>query len=291
MILFLYHNFKFIGAGSRGVNILKIMRKRDRIPMKGRTELKYFISEDQYPRIKADLLQFMHHDKNVGKNNKYTVRSLYLDTPELKFYYEKVEGCESRMKIRLRCYEDENRLLSPWFLEIKCKYGNIVIKTCEIKFHSELLRWQISHLSTINLRKLIEQAGNDNQVRKMSTILRYHLEPNVLILYDREPLVYEERFGFRVTFDSRIRSAFTVNPFKKVGVAGQILRDKVMEVKFFGRSVPFWMSRIIQKYGLQNEAISKYCYGLEVNSPLSGGCRARVSIDEGINSSALCIVT
>ena len=59
-----------------------------------------------------------------------------------------------------------------------------------------------------------------------------------------------------------------------------------MEVKF-SLSMPHWMQRIIRKYELRQQAISKYCHAVDTGFPLSGVPTERAFSAEGITPAAV----
>jgi len=92
-----------------------------------RRELKYYLPEQVYPelmRLIRDYMKLDEHLEEAGSSN-YVVRSLYLDTDDLKCYYEKKDGVHTRRKFRIRAYGDDS---SSVFFEIKRRYNNIVVK-------------------------------------------------------------------------------------------------------------------------------------------------------------------
>ena len=94
-----------------------------------RYELKYFIYPDEMGSVRSLVEPFMHIDKyaNGFRNGRYTVRSIYFDTPTLRFYHEKDAGTQIRKKLRVRTYNRFTRDAVS-FLEIKRKYGNAIYK-------------------------------------------------------------------------------------------------------------------------------------------------------------------
>jgi len=74
-----------------------------------------------------------HLERNGKKN--YLVRSLYLDTDNLKFYREKQSWISHRRKFRVRAY---NQDYSKVFLEIKQKKHDFVLKDRACIHYDEL---------------------------------------------------------------------------------------------------------------------------------------------------------
>src|SRR5690625_5774364 len=82
-----------------------------------RKEQKYLITKEQYHELVQQMSPYMRADK-YGVDGKYTVTSLYFDSPDHKIYYETKNKLSYRQKLRLRVYgqEDNN---STAFCEVK----------------------------------------------------------------------------------------------------------------------------------------------------------------------------
>ena len=92
-----------------------------------RHELKFYLPEELYPDLIRQIRPYMALDPYLRQTEakSYLVRSLYLDTDDLKAYNEKLFGAYHREKFRVRAYNHEP---STIFLETKRKYNNIVVK-------------------------------------------------------------------------------------------------------------------------------------------------------------------
>lgn len=85
-----------------------------------RREKKYILSYDQFRVLDKKLSCILYPDKHNGISG-YRVRSLYFDKPGNGDYNDKIDGIETRRKIRLRIYPPE---WSSAMLEIKQKQGD-----------------------------------------------------------------------------------------------------------------------------------------------------------------------
>jgi hypothetical protein len=230
----------------------------------GRHELKYFITPGEYHSLKAWLDLYTRPDKWIAKGRKhYTIHSIYFDTHDLDFYFEKMDGVKVRKKLRIRGY-DGNDDMRDIFLEIKRKYGNVVVK--------ERAPLKLRHVEPIldsgRPQEVLPQATfRDLRVigKFLHTIKARALRPSVLVVYEREALVGREDNRTRITFDGDVRCAFgprlrhiftdgiTTMPFA---------RTIIMELKFDG-PMPPWMRRLVWQFGLAARPISKYCASIE----------------------------
>ncbi|WP_255536167.1 polyphosphate polymerase domain-containing protein [Planococcus beigongshangi] len=91
-----------------------------------RKEQKYLITRKQYTELVRELAPYMRNDRN-GEQGRYTVSSLYFDTPDKTIYFETKNKVKYRQKLRLRVYgEVESGMKS--FFEIKQKHDKVVHK-------------------------------------------------------------------------------------------------------------------------------------------------------------------
>lgn len=68
-----------------------------------RYEIKYLLDEFRVPDLRAALAARMGSDP-FSPQGGYPVTSLYYDTEDLRFYWEKIEGLRFRRKLRMRLY-------------------------------------------------------------------------------------------------------------------------------------------------------------------------------------------
>ena len=68
-----------------------------------RYEFKYFIDDKRYREVMDCLGQYLVPDPYAAKcpGYKYTVNSLYLDSPNKLHYGEKMEGIKCRRRVRI----------------------------------------------------------------------------------------------------------------------------------------------------------------------------------------------
>src|SRR5262245_41914911 len=93
-----------------------------------RFEQKYLITEDLALNVRDFVRSYLELDENgVGKPNfSYPVHSLYLDSDDLKTYWDTINGNKNRYKLRLRFYNSLPD--SPVFFEIKRRMNNCIMK-------------------------------------------------------------------------------------------------------------------------------------------------------------------
>lgn len=208
------------------------------------------------------MMPYLKHDyySELRPLNEYTVRSIYLDTPELNSYYEKLSGIKVRNKFRIRGYniltQDSNV-----FFEIKRKDGVYVSKDrAPVCYNSMNDFINFSDLSKIKNHSI----EYDKRIRSAENFIFYlkrdKLKPIIDIVYEREALECKFGSNLRITFDMNIRSFLTENindSFKEKDMKILFPSNFVLEVKY-NRILPSWVPIIINKYNLNKEAVSKY---------------------------------
>lgn len=89
-----------------------------------REEKKFLIHIEDFLKKSHTLDQLLTQDEHNGVHG-YTIRSLYFDTIEDNDFFEKLNGIETRRKIRLRCYDPNG---DTAVLEMKQKQGSKQLK-------------------------------------------------------------------------------------------------------------------------------------------------------------------
>jgi hypothetical protein len=98
---------------------------------KGRYEYKYAIPITQRDRVVQIAEPFVRPDPHAGELERggrgYKVHTLYLDTPDLRDYYHRMDQRKIRHRLRIRTYGQAGEQ-QPVFLEMKRKLENWVVK-------------------------------------------------------------------------------------------------------------------------------------------------------------------
>ncbi len=73
-----------------------------------RLEYKYIVPSNKLESLRNALLPFVQYDpySNIRGDKQYTVKSIYLDSRNLKDYRDKIDGVYKRKKVRIRGYND-----------------------------------------------------------------------------------------------------------------------------------------------------------------------------------------
>jgi SPX domain protein involved in polyphosphate accumulation len=234
-----------------------------------RYELKYHISRTLMPDIRSIIEPHVRFDSHCADlpGNQYTVRSIYFDSEELDFYFDKLDSVRVRKKLRVRTYNLASEA-APAFLEIKRKIGRRGLKE---RLMLDLQRVDPA-LSDEDAETVLP--GITFLDRKVLDKFRFNLinrdmRPVVLVTYEREAYIGRENERYRVTFDQNIRSL--INPRLDQIFEENELRvfeedNFVLEMKFDER-MPRWMTRVVRRLNLRSESYSKYVHGIDAWTP------------------------
>ncbi|MBQ0825169.1 polyphosphate polymerase domain-containing protein [Streptomyces tagetis] len=227
-----------------------------------RFELKYLVPVEQAAEIRDELAGRMDRDPHSPVGG-YGVWSLYYDTPQLRFYWEKIEGLKFRRKLRIRHYGNLDGVTdeSPVCVEIKQRVNRVTQKR----------RITLSYGVARQLcdgRRVVDHSARETAFVQevLELITRLNLQATVITGYQREALVGRDAdTGLRVTFDRRVRgrdrdfhfgietpeNRFTIPPHLSV-----------MEVKVNERT-PHWITDLAARRNLHLVRISKYVQSIE----------------------------
>ena len=224
------------------------------------------------------ILPFVNIDPFVRSNeaHHYVVRSIYFDSPELDYYFEKIEGVPNRKKIRLRGYDTPESSNSTVFTEIKRKF-QIPIKKDRAKLKFD------EAIKLFNHDLKIEDVWNNANQLENANRFFYHigkanLKPVVLVAYDREPYLSKTDETIRVTIDKNLRSyafpsiedLYTDHQLKLV-----MPNTFILEVKF-NKFYPSWMKSIAHTLNLKQVSASKYCLSIDAQHMLNQSTKFKV---------------
>lgn len=230
-----------------------------------RYELKYVVPGRYLAAIRERIRPFVLEDPHGGgrRPGAYTVRNIYFDTRNLRFYRDSILGATARKKIRLRTYNDEERH-EPAFLEIKRRRGR--------RAYKERLQLPLADvdaaLETDGPRHFL--VGRELSEGRILDRIRYfvrslELRPSLLLRYDREAWIGSGNPRDRITFDRRIGcgSAPSFDEiFREEGLS-ELEGDRVvMELKF-DDEMPAWMQRFTGELRFRPTSFSKYSHGVE----------------------------
>lgn len=228
-----------------------------------RYEYKYVIDHRQCVDFCRDLEPFTRPDPHCTDELGYGVRSLYWDSPERTFFWEKIEGFKDRRKLRFRRYPASDQV----FIEIKQRTDRTIQK--------RRTRWPLDRTLAVfgphtseksEDSELTDEERNDPVVREALVLCRMHnLQPAAWITYRRRALFAIHESDLRITVDRRLRYETQDLDLERPPEEGKCLLDPnraVLEIKFNDR-VPRWLCRLLEEHGIELSRMSKYCTAID----------------------------
>jgi hypothetical protein len=235
-----------------------------------RLEYKFRVAKENLNELREALHPFVFVDEYADREiaKEYTCRSIYYDTMKFNDYHDKLAGVKLRKKLRIRGYNQPNEH-SVVFLEIKRKHENHISKNRAPLLYSNL----DNLLADQDFEKYLLKKNNffDMQKDASSFFYFYKLKfysPVVLVTYDREAYYSKHDSTLRITFDKNLRSfplPETSDIFEDDRLKPAMLKEIILEIKFFS-GFPQWLQKILQRFELKREAISKYVISVD-NQP------------------------
>ncbi|NKS32878.1 vacuolar transporter [Prescottella equi] len=226
-----------------------------------RYEIKYLAEERDVPRLREALAAHMAADE-FSPVGGYPVTSLYYDTRNLRFYWEKIEGLRFRRKLRVRLYgrPSEATDATPVYVEIKQRVNRVTQKR----------RIQLPYAQARQLcdeRRSIEHDDRQRAfVGEVSTLVgNLDLVPTVTTGYLREAFVGTEAdLGLRVTIDHRVHGRDRDFHFASTSENRFIIPPHlcIVEIKANER-VPYWVTDLTARLDMSVVRVSKYCQSVE----------------------------
>lgn len=203
-----------------------------------------------YHRVKAVLAP----DTHQVSENGYTVNSLYFDDSYLTAYRQKLSGLEQRAKFRVRCYNQDNRLL---LLEQKTRCGVHVAKAAVPLTLEEYHRMLSGDFSFMPSRAdpVMRAFYERHATRRMRPVLT--------VGYKRQAFTYP--FGnVRITFDLHIEASASPPDLFNRAVTYQTLPNAcgVLEVKY-DEYLPSAVAELLTGVPLLSQPVSKYILSMD----------------------------
>ena len=231
-----------------------------------RYEYKYLLPEALVPRVRDSALMMCSIDKYAGPDGTYRIRSLYCDTPTFDLYKANEREQADRFKMRIRVYPGKP---SPVFFEVKRRVLDVIVKT---RSGVPMALWRDVLAGRASALEALSPKVRSGALQFASRYHRHHMQPVMLVEYEREPYASNYDEYARLTFDRNI----IIQPQTELDLEADPKRWRavdhraqtrtlepvcVLELKF-ERRPPMWMSQMVQRLGLVRYSFSKYCYGV-----------------------------
>ncbi len=235
----------------------------DRLQMQ-RLECKYLISEQQarlvreFVRCHLELDEYGVHQPDCS----YTIHSLYLDSDDLRTYWDTINGNKNRFKLRLRYYSTDPD--SPVFFEIKRRVNDAILKQrggVRRNAAPLLLAGQLpepEHLVSHQAKQLVALQ------RFCQLMLDLQATPKAHVTYRREAWLSTHDNSVRVTMDRAVRVAPEFTARLGLDISDYVCpfgNQVILELKFTGR-FPRWFQELVETFGLFRCSAAKYVDGV-----------------------------
>jgi hypothetical protein len=217
--------------------------------MRGRHEIKHYISLAQYYVLCQRLRAVLYPDCHTGADGKYHIRSLYFDTPEDTALREKIDGVKNREKFRIRYYNHDTSFIQ---LEKKSKCGDICLK--------EAVRLEKDEAQAIAAGDFdwLKESEKPLMQELYRNMMQKQLRAKTIVDYERDPFVYPAG-NVRITLDHDIRTGIHGTDFLNPDcVTVPITEDAIiLEVKW-DEYLPDLVRDAVQLDACKSTAFSKY---------------------------------
>jgi SPX domain protein involved in polyphosphate accumulation len=234
-------------------------------PERARHELKYVVDLSTAKSFLNEVSRHCVLDLHSGASGSYEVASLYYDTNDLRFYWDRQESLGYRRKVRVRSYNADGSCTGI-FLEIKEKHKSLVAKK-----RVKIISLPDNSLSDRHDRTpfdiFLKNANEDEPVIKEALYLhkRLSLYPVSIVRYIRSTLIGVREPDVRITLDERITTGgpdiFAHTSRREVFI--HPADQAILEIKA-DYQLPRWLYDIVANYSLVQQRFSKYC--LAVNA-------------------------
>ncbi|PQD97906.1 VTC domain-containing protein [Mycolicibacterium parafortuitum] len=226
-----------------------------------RYEIKYLLDEAKVPALRDELTGHMDSDPYSPRGG-YPVTSLYYDTPDLRFYWEKIEGLRFRRKLRMRLYGTPSECTDDTSVqvEIKQRVNRVTQKRRLAMPYGAARRW-------LDHREPVTHAPAERPfVDEVTTLVgNLDLRPIVTTGYLREAFVGRDAdLGLRVTIDHKVHGRDRDFGFASGAQNRFIIPPHlaIVEIKANER-VPYWVTDLTARSDMSVVRISKYCQSVQ----------------------------
>ena len=231
-----------------------------------RYEIKYYLPEVKIPEFREQIQKHMQSDVHDNAHS-HRVSSIYYDSKDLRFYWEKIEGLRFRRKLRIRAYGEPENIhdASTVFVEIKQRVNRVTQKR----------RIPLPYAQAKLLCDQWRDPGNPevrqafvNEVLMLAEATA--LLPVVMTSYHREAYVgVDADLGLRITLDHNIQGRNKDLSLDQRGKNRFIIPPQISIVEIKANEwVPTWFTDLAARMGLEVVRVSKYCKAIEATAGL-----------------------
>lgn len=214
-----------------------------------REEKKFLINIEEFKTKSHYLDSLLLSDEHNGADG-YMIRSLYFDTVYDDDFFDKLDGIETRRKIRLRIYEPNSAYAK---LEIKQKQGNM-----QLKRSLTVSRADAESLIAGKYDVLLNY--KEDFARECYALMQYKCyRSKTIVQYNRKAYIAKEN-KIRITFDNNIIATESSFDLFSDNLLMYPVFDKfnvVLEVKFNGFLFDY-IRQFINSINKSELSVSKY---------------------------------
>jgi hypothetical protein len=229
-----------------------------------RFELKYIITQETALKVRDFVRCYIDFDEySVGKPDfSYPVHSLYLDSDQLRLYWDTINGDKNRFKLRLRYYDTNAK--SPVFFEIKRRMNNCIMKQrggVRQEFVPYLLSGHMPREEHLLSKAPKQMVALQRFCELMS---RIRAKPKVHIFYMREAYVSSDD-QVRVTIDRKVFGEENLGLKIKTDMEKPVLSfpgQVILELKFTNR-FPNWFRDLVRMAQVMQCGAAKYVESIQ----------------------------
>lgn len=237
------------------------LRAPSRLHAFNRYEIKYLAPTAVVTDLRHELAARLDLDGH-GVSGGYGVWSVYYDTTDLRFYWEKIEGLRFRRKLRVRHYGDRFTVDedTPVYVEIKQRVNRVTQKR-RVGLPYRLAR------ELCDRRVMVEHGPQQRAFLEevLELLSGLDLRPVAMTGYQREAFVGRDAdSGLRVTVDHRVRGRDRDFDFAASAQNRLIVPAGLAVVEFKANErVPYWLTDLAARLNLSVVRVSKYCQSVE----------------------------
>ena len=224
-----------------------------------RQELKFLIHYSVRELLLSRWSRYLVRAPFTNENAVTPILSQYYDSPQLIFYWEKLDGIALRNKVRIRTYGHHFKAGETTFLEIKHRNNDLVRK----------YRYLFPDFEEALLDPALWKIQDPQMESAFMTLLeRHRLRASAQTYYQREAYEGLVEKDVRVTFDTVLLG---LHPYERL--SPKILHDPgrrlmadtlaILELKST-KGFPPWIHEGIVTAELQQKTIPKYITAVDV---------------------------
>jgi hypothetical protein len=229
-----------------------------------RFELKYIITQETALKVRDFVRCYIDFDEySVGKPDfSYPVHSLYLDSDQLRLYWDTINGDKNRFKLRLRYYDTNAK--SPVFFEIKRRMNNCIMKQ-RGGVRQEFVPYLLSGHMPREEHLLSKAPKQMVALQRFCELMeRIRAKPKVHIFYMREAYVSSDD-QVRVTIDRKVFGEENLGLKIKTDMEKPVLSfpgQVILELKFTNR-FPNWFRDLVRMAQVMQCGAAKYVESIQ----------------------------